>query len=43
MRLEIPQTKNKSDGKPRELNFSQIKTPNRYGTTYVDIIEEAVT
>ena len=53
MRFELPQTKNKSDDEPRELNFtsswfflriskalSQIKTPNRYGTAYVDIIEK---
>ena len=53
----MPETKNKSDDEPRELNFtfpcfyfiwiskalSQIKTPNRYGTAYVDIIEKPVT
>ena len=55
MRLGIPQTKNKSDDKPRELKFtfscflriskalSKTKTPNKYGTTYVDIIEKAPT
>ena len=46
MRLEMPQTKNKSDDEPRELNFAFscfVKTPNRYGTAYVGISEKAVT